>query len=50
MNSARDIVFKRCGCIDETTGRQFAGRCPRLAELGHGSWYYGRPLPPPARQ
>ena len=40
MNSARDIVFKRCGCTDGTTGRQLAGRCPRLAEPGHGSWYY----------
>ncbi len=40
MNSARDIVFKRCGCTDGKTGRQLAGRCPRLAEPGHGSWYY----------
>ena len=40
MNSARDIVFKRCGCTNEKTGRQLAGRCPRLAEPGHGSWYY----------
>jgi hypothetical protein len=40
MNSSRDIVFQRCGCTDETTGRQFAGRCPHLAEPGHGSWYY----------
>jgi hypothetical protein len=40
MNSTRDIVFKRCGCTDETTGRQLAGRCPCLAEPGHGSWYY----------
>jgi hypothetical protein len=28
------------GCTDEATGRQFAGRCPQLAEPGHGSWYY----------
>ena len=40
MNGARDIVFKRCGCTDGKTGRQLAGRCPRLAEPGHGSWYY----------
>ena len=40
MNSARDIVFKRCGCTDAKTGRQLAGRSPRLAEPGHGSWYY----------
>jgi integrase len=40
MNGTRDIVFKRCGCIDEATGRQLAGHCPHLAEPGHGSWYY----------
>lgn len=40
MNSTRDIVFKRCGCTDEKTGRQLAGRCPQLARPGHGSWYY----------
>jgi hypothetical protein len=40
MNSTRDIVFRRCGCTDDKTGRQLAGRCPRLAEPGHGSWYY----------
>ena len=40
MNSARDIVFKRCCCTNEKTGRQLAGRCPHLAEPGHGSWYY----------
>ena len=36
----RDIVFKRCGCTSEETGRQLAGECPRLFEPGHGSWYY----------
>jgi hypothetical protein len=40
MNGTRDIVFKRCGCTDEGTGRQLAGHCPHLAEPGHGSWYY----------
>jgi hypothetical protein len=40
MNGTRDIVFKRCGCTDEATGRQLAGRCPRIADRGHGSWYY----------
>ena len=40
MNTKHDIAFKRCGCTDEATGRQFAGRCPQLAEPGHGSWYY----------
>jgi hypothetical protein len=40
MNASWDIVFKRCSCTDESTGRQLAGRCPRLPEPGHGSWYY----------
>jgi len=40
MNGSRDIVFKRCGCTREDTGRQLAGECPRLFGLGHGSWYY----------
>jgi hypothetical protein len=40
MNSTRDIVFKRCGCTDEKTGRQLAGRCPHPAEPGHGTRYY----------
>jgi len=40
MNAKQDIVFKRCGCTDEYTGRQLAGRCPHMAESGHGSFYY----------
>ena len=40
MNDKQDIVFKRCGCTDEYTGRQLAGRCPHMAESSHGSWYY----------
>jgi hypothetical protein len=40
MNVKQDIVFKQCGCTGENTGRQLAGRCPCLAEAGHGSWYY----------
>ena len=40
MTGNRDIVYKRCGCADKATGRQLSGRCPQLAEPGHGSWYY----------
>jgi hypothetical protein len=40
MNVKQDIVFKRCGCTDAATGRRLAAHCPRLAEPGHGSWYY----------
>jgi len=33
-------VFRRCGCTDPVTGRQYGNRCPRLAAGGrHGSWY-----------
>ena len=33
-------VFRRCGCTDPVTGRQYGTRCPRLAAGGrHGSWY-----------
>jgi hypothetical protein len=33
-------VFRRCGCTDPVTGRQYGVRCPRLAAGGrHGSWY-----------
>lgn len=39
MNSTRDIVFKRSGCTDKKTERQFAAHCQHLAEPGHGSWY-----------
>lgn len=40
MNTRHDIVFKRCGCTDRDTGRQLTANCPRLAQPGHGSWYY----------
>ncbi len=33
-------VYRRCGCTDPATGRQYGTRCPRLAAGGrHGSWY-----------
>jgi hypothetical protein len=33
-------IFKRCGCKDATTGRRLNKACPRLAERGHGTWYF----------
>ncbi len=33
-------VFKRCGCRCAVTGKQLDARCPRLAEQGHGSWWF----------
>ena len=34
------VVYKRCGCGDGVSGRRLGGRCGRLAEVGHGSWYF----------
>jgi hypothetical protein len=34
MNDTRDIVFKRCGCTDEATGRQLAGPCMANRQAG----------------
>ena len=34
-------VYRRCGCIDPTTGRRYGDNCPQLADdPGHGSWYF----------
>jgi integrase len=37
-------VFARCGCRDRHGGRRGASRA-RLAEAGHGSWYFSAELP-----
>ncbi|XVU30696.1 tyrosine-type recombinase/integrase [Actinoplanes sp. CA-054009] len=33
------VIFKRCGCRDAGR-RRLEQSCPRLAERGHGSWYF----------
>ena len=39
-------VFRRCGCTDPVTGRQYGTRCPRKVPGGrHGSWYVRLELP-----
>jgi len=39
-------VYRRCGCTDPVTGRQYGRACPRLAAGGrHGSWYVRLELP-----
>jgi len=39
-------AFRRCGCTDPATGRQYGTQCPRLAAGGrHGSWYVRLELP-----
>jgi hypothetical protein len=39
-------VYRRCGCVNPATGRQYGQDCPRLAVGGrHGSWYVRLELP-----
>jgi integrase len=40
-------VYRRCGCTDPASGRQYGRACPRLAAGGgrHGSWYVRLELP-----
>lgn len=37
---AKGTPFRRCGCKDPQTGKQFGRRCPRLSNKAHGSWWY----------
>jgi hypothetical protein len=34
------VIMKRCGCLEPGTRRRMGRGCPRLAERGHGSWYF----------
>ncbi len=43
--TSQGSVYRRCGCVDTVTGRQFGPRCPRLAGGRHGSWYFRLDLP-----
>ncbi len=45
MNTNNDGVYQRCGCTDPDTGRRLGGHCPRLADPGHGSWYFAVQVP-----
>ncbi|HUZ34729.1 MAG TPA: hypothetical protein VMV17_00205 [Streptosporangiaceae bacterium] len=38
-------VYRRCGCLNPATGRQYGQDCPRLAGGRHGSWYVRLELP-----
>jgi integrase len=43
---ADGCVYRRCGCVDPATGRQYGRDCPRLTVGGrHGSWYLRLELP-----
>jgi hypothetical protein len=33
------VIFKRCGCRDASR-RRLEKACPRLADRGHGTWYF----------
>ncbi len=34
------VIFKRCGCRDQASGRRLDRACPRLGERDHGTWYF----------
>jgi integrase len=38
--ASRGSTYRRCYCVDPTTGRDLAAACPRLRQRGHGTWYY----------
>lgn len=40
MAKQRQSVFQRCGCRDKVKKTQLAGRCPKLVDPTHGSWFY----------
>ncbi len=40
MKANNGVVFKRCGCRNSDTRRFLGVACQRLAERGHGNWYY----------
>lgn len=44
----RIVVYKRCGCVDATSGRQLGRRCVRLDKEEHGSWYFAVQVRGPA--
>ncbi|ESZ99797.1 site-specific recombinase XerC [Frankia sp. CcI6] len=39
-------MFKRCGCRDPQTGKDYGARCPKLPRSDHGSWLYMHDVPP----
>lgn len=36
----RGSIKRYCSCVDPATGRQYAARCPHLANDKHGRWRY----------
>jgi hypothetical protein len=47
--SSVGVIFKRCGCRG-ASWRRLEQSCPRLAERGHGSWYFPLLRHVPARR
>jgi len=41
-------VFKRCSCINPSTGKQYGRRCPKLERSDHGAWWFTHDVPPGA--
>ncbi|AUG78870.1 site-specific integrase [Kitasatospora sp. MMS16-BH015] len=46
MATGRGTVYKRCGCRDPRSKRQYGARCPQLRKRGHGAWYINLPITP----
>ncbi|GAA0402525.1 tyrosine-type recombinase/integrase [Microbispora corallina] len=46
-------TFKRCGCRNPDTGKKYGeGKCPKLAQRDHGSWWarYSAPVGPDGKR
>lgn len=41
-------MFKRCSCINPSTGKQYGRRCPKLERSDHGTWWFTHDVPPGA--
>jgi integrase len=43
--SSRGSIYRRCGCREVASGRQFGPRCPKLDDPDHGTWYLAVDVP-----
>jgi integrase len=40
MKQVSEIIFRRCGCRDSASSKQWGRSCPLLVDPSHGRWYY----------
>jgi hypothetical protein len=43
--SSRGSIYRRCGCREAASGRQFGPRRPKLDDPDHGTWYLAVDVP-----